>query len=51
MNACDNDFILYHLCLHSGHAHLEFYQGKEKRKRYAPLFTGYDPAYSEDLAY
>ena len=29
---------------------MEFYQGKEERKRYAPLFTGHDPAYSEDLA-
>jgi len=50
MNAFDNDFILCHLCLHSGNVGLEFYQRKEERKRYAPLFIGHDPACSEDLA-
>jgi len=49
MNAGDNDFILCHLCLHSGHACLELYQGKEEHKRYAPLFADYDPACSKDL--
>jgi hypothetical protein len=46
MNAFDNDFILCHLCLLSGHVGLEFCKGKEERKRYAALFTGHDPAYS-----